>query len=353
MRHLLLLLLCTCAPAAVTPAGWAEIFLAGDGNRDQRLDPAEVERILQVANPLLAGMADRVLPRLDRDGDGCLSPQEVGADREAVEPDPLPAGTRCLRDLPYRGGASVRDGLQMLDCYAPADASQAPVLVYIHGGGWAIGDKSRLKEKVNWWCGQGGILVSINYRLSPAVRHPAHIEDVAAALDWVNLHIADYGGDPRRILLMGHSAGAHLAALVGSDPRWLGATGRTPEGLAGVILLDGAGYDIPTHMAEVGQRMLEIYRLPFTDDPAIQADASPILQLQAASGFRPPPFLITHSRMRSDSSSQSKALAAALIAAGGQAEVAAFAKDHKHMNDDVGVAGDPLTTAIQAFLDGL
>ena len=96
-------------------------------------------------------------------------------------------------------------------------------MVYVHGGGWKRGDKSRVGEKVEFFTGRGWVFVSVNYRLLPEGAHPANVNDVARALAWVHDHATDYGGDPDRLFLMGHSAGAHLAALVatseGASPR--------------------------------------------------------------------------------------------------------------------------------------
>ena len=108
----------------------------------------------------------------------------------------------------------------------------------IHGGGWRTGDKanqSQRRQKATFFAGNGFVYVSVNYRLSPAVRHPAHVEDVAKALSWIVDHIASYGGDPKRIFLMGHSAGAHLAALVTADKTYLTKLGKSPAMLSGVF----------------------------------------------------------------------------------------------------------------------
>lgn len=330
---------------------WSWGFLAGDGDRSGFIDRQEFAGLMLAAMPLMteAGV-ERLRSRFDQDGDGLISPAEVDADPAHIAPDPQPPGLTLHRDIAYLGGPSVPDGLQMLDIHVPAGAVAAPVLVFIHGGGWAIGDKRRLDRKLLWWCGRGGIVVSVNYRLSPAVRHPAHIGDVAAAVAWVLDHIAEHGGDPQRVYVVGHSAGAHLAALVACDDRRLAAHGRKPGDLAGVICLDGAGYDLPRRMEDTGTGiMASMFEAAFTTDRVVQEDASPIHRLSGVLGA-PPPFLIVHSTLRGEARRQAEALAGSLRSVGGRAEVRGFLKTHMAINQDLGDPGDPLTVAVEAFV---
>src|SRR4030095_10355295 len=113
----------------------------------------------------------------------------------------------------YAETPGVEAGAQSLDIYAPKAAQKLPVIVYIHGGGWGKGDKREVGAKPQFFTSAAWLLVSINYRLLPAGKHPANVEDVAKALAWVHSNIARHGGDPARLFVMGHSAGAHLAAL--------------------------------------------------------------------------------------------------------------------------------------------
>jgi arylformamidase len=128
------------------------------------------------------------------------------------------------------------------------------VVVYAHGGGWLRGDKvNRITDKVNLFTGAGYVFVSINYRLSPQavtslepnrVKHPDHAHDVGEALGWLDRNVARYGGNPERMALIGHSAGAHLVSLVGSDPRYAAAYGVARRQLRGVVSLDTAAFDV-------------------------------------------------------------------------------------------------------------
>jgi len=258
------------------------------------------------------------------------------------------------RDIRYIERPGFAAGLTSLDLHPPGVRGKqaSPVIVLLHGGGWSAGDKARdgfLQPKTSWLNRHGCLVASVNYRLSPAVRHPAHIDDVAAALAWLQKNVGRYGGDPQRIYLLGHSAGAHLAALAAVDQERLRHAGADPGAIRGVILLDGAGYDIPRQYAIATRSVLtgRMYRNAFTEDPVVQRDASP-----ACKTIRnPPPFLILHVAGRADARQQAELLAEALRKGGGEAAVKAIAgKNHMEINRDCGKAGDPVTRAVAAFL---
>lgn len=261
------------------------------------------------------------------------------------------AAAEVLRDLPYAGKGSRP--LQRLDLYLPDGKREQPrpLFILIHGGGWSTGDKahSRFAEpKISWLLEGGYIVASINYRLAPAVKHPGQVEDVCTAIAWVQHHAARHGGDPRRIYLLGHSAGAHLAALAAVNTPRLKAAGADPAAIRGVVLLDGAGYDIPLQYGTLKQDgvMEEMYRHAFTTDPVKQRDASPVHRISS----KPPPFLILHVERRPDSRRQSRLLAAALRDSGGTAVLTAVDKTHATINADCGKPDDPVTRAVAHFL---
>jgi acetyl esterase/lipase len=186
--------------------------------------------------------------------------------------------------------ANVNPRLLSLDVYAPAKATSAPVMIYFHGGGWKRGDKAAVGMKPAFFNKRGWIFVSANYRLIPDGRHPVNAEDVGAAAGWVHNHIASHGGDSSNIFLMGHSAGAHLVALVGTDERHLAKAGLSLADIRGVIALDSQGYNIPQ---TVRQSRSDIYRTAFTENITSQMDASPLHHV--APGKNIPPFLIPYS----------------------------------------------------------
>lgn len=261
-----------------------------------------------------------------------------------------PALSPVAKDVPYIAREGYDPALTALDIYAPATiAAPLPVVLFVHGGGWANGDKKQAGSKADFFTGAGYLYVSVNYRLSPKVQHPAHVEDVAAAVAWTEKHIAEYKGDPTRIYLIGHSAGAHLVALVAADQRYLKAAGADPAAIRGVVPLDGAGYDIPVQYNWGGASVQKMYAQAFTADPAKQKDASPIYQIKP--GEKVPPFFIVHAGNRIPSARQAKLLADALHAAGYDAQTQ-HAPDDNHMSINRGL-GDPkapITAWVRDFL---
>jgi acetyl esterase/lipase len=267
---------------------------------------------------------------------------------------PFPAGQAlAYRDIQYvaRPGSDPR--LTRLDLYTPAEAQNAPVLIYIHGGSWSTGDKGgSIQPKMEVITGAGFIFMTINHRLSPAVTHPAHVEDLAAAVAWTVANAAAYGGDPGRIVLMGHSSGAHLAALLAIDPAYLQAAGIDPAVIRGVIGLDGLTYDLARAVGERSGESGERLEAIFGSDPAGWQAASPLAKAEAAAGG--PPFLLIYAGERRATLEQNQAFAAALQAGGiSVALYNAREKGHNELNQDIGLPGDAATAFVLGFLADL
>ncbi|MCA9116440.1 MAG: alpha/beta hydrolase, partial [Planctomycetaceae bacterium] len=147
-------------------------------------------------------------------------------------------------DIPYVENGHER---QVLDVYTPEKAAseRLPVMFWIHGGGWQVGDKSDVALKPKVLTERGFVFVSTNYRLLPHVEMEELTRDVARAAGWVHRNIAEYGGDPQRMFVGGHSAGAQLAALLCTDDRYLKAENVPFDVLQGCVPVDGDTYDIP------------------------------------------------------------------------------------------------------------
>jgi len=231
-------------------------------------------------------------------------------------------------DAPHVSISTGPDPQQAYDLYS-GGPDTGPVLAFIHGGGWSRGERGMVHGLPEYARRHGLTFASIGYRLVPQVTPREQAQDVAAAVAGLK---RTHPGRP--LFLIGHSAGAHLAALVGVDPVYLAGQGLQPSDLAGVILLDGAGYDAT---GDRGGRLLgDLYSAAFGDQAA---ELSPTLLIRPGAAY--PPYLIFHIASRADSKRQSEALAAALIRAGGRAEVIAAPGDsHRDINVDFGEAGD-------------
>lgn len=268
------------------------------------------------------------------------------------------SNVETTHNIQYAVRENSNANLTSLDIYAPTNAKNAPVMIMIHGGGWRNGDKSNRglnNNKIPFFNENGFIYISINYRLSPAVQHPGHIEDVAEAVAWVHDNISKYGGDKSKIFVMGHSAGAHLAALVATDERRLQKHKKDLSIIKGVILLDGAGYDIPTQMKGLGFLQIglsNMYETAFTKDEAIQKDASPYFHI--AKDKKIPPFLIFTAGRRIASQNQSEQMVEAFQTIGVQAETINDPdKTHGTINSQFGVVDEMITQKSKGFLDGI
>ena len=260
---------------------------------------------------------------------------------------------RVTRDIPY----ATAHQRQVLDLYAPADAKNLPVVFWIHGGGWQTGDKSMVALKPKAFTDAGLVFVSINHRLLPNVEMGVITRDVASALGWVHKNIAMHGGDPTRLLVMGHSSGGQLAALMCTDDRYAKAEGFALTTIKGCVPVDADTFDIPA-IIEVAETRARVHHLPlptyghrqkFGDDPAKHRDFSAVTHVTGNKGI--PPFLILHIAGHPDTTAQARRLAAVLGAAGIPAKVVAGREaTHASINDNIGTMGDPVTRELLAFV---
>jgi acetyl esterase/lipase len=332
MKHGLALMITTLAATAALVAGGAAVAQRG------RL-PAECRQEILALCRMGGGMRECVRAALPRLSDPC---RQAIAARGGTAP-PLP-GTREWAYGP--------DARQRLDLLVPANAKRAPVLLFIHGGGWSIGDKRHAAApKAMHFTAAGWAFGSANYRLVPAATVEQQAADIAAAIAWLRAHAREQGIDPDRIVLIGHSAGAHLAALVGTDPRYLTAAGVPMGAVRGVVLLDGAGYDVARQMARPGNLVAGMYDAAFGTDPARQRALSPT---HHAARPNVASWLVLPIERRPDSTAQSQARAAALARAGTKARVVPVpGESHGSLNRGLGEPGDFATAEVDRFLAGL
>ncbi|MEM7082958.1 MAG: alpha/beta hydrolase [Pseudomonadota bacterium] len=201
-------------------------------------------------------------------------------------------------NVPYVEG--IDDHQRSLDIYQSAEsASNAPVHVYVHGGAWTRGDKSNLSpQQIEAYIDHGVVLVSINYRLGPAHRFPANSQDLVDASIWLKNNIDQFGGDPTRMVLSGHSAGAHLTALFAVGTPSAPAP-NSDTFYRAVFSVDTALYDMTRDFEARGlvlRWLLKQKRLVFGEDKQAQALASPLHQIRPSRSYSDFYLYVTETR---------------------------------------------------------
>lgn len=263
---------------------------------------------------------------------------------------------RMQRDRAPASGRVISygsDALQKIDFHAVPGKPNAPLVVFVHGGGWKRGDKSMMdgSAKLSHWRELGYAVASVNYRLVPAAKVEDQAADVASAVATLRRQATSLGFDPNRIVLSGHSAGAHLVALVGTDPQWLRRAGLPMTALRGVLPIDGAGYHVPSQMGKNEVVLGDTYEQAFGTERARQLALSPTEHGAAPNA---PAFLILHVDGRADAKQQSEGLAQALRRAGTPVELKSVPgrglKGHMEINRKLGEADYPATPVVDAWL---
>ncbi len=270
----------------------------------------------------------------------------VGASDEISAVEPMskvapPANAKVQRDVAYGPEAAQR-----MDVYAPREAKKAPIILMVHGGGWRYGDKNSagvVENKIARWLPRGVIIVSANYRMLPKTDPLEQANDVARALATVQQRATAWGGDPTRIVLMGHSAGAHLVALLAADPAIAAAQGAKPW--LGTIPLDSAALDVTAIM---GTKHLRLYDNAFGSKSEYWRSASPLHRLTGT----PAPMLIVCSSKRSQPCPEARQFAEKAAVTGGKVTVLPVALSHAAVNRDLGTAG-VYTDGVETFLRSL
>lgn len=244
------------------------------------------------------------------------------------------------RDIAY--GTHPR---QVLDVYGDG-GTQAPVIVLVHGGGWAHGDKGQrglVERKVQRWVAQGVLVVSLDYRLVPQADPLQQAEDVAMAVTYLHRHVAQWGGDPRRLILIGHSAGAHLVSLLAASPARFGLG---DDAWLGSVALDSGALDVEAIMR---QRHARFYDQAFGADPCFWRSVSPLQQLQRAG----PPMLLVCSAIRPDRPCEAAGqFVEAARRLGRRAELLPQPLSHRRINTALGEES-AYTRSVEAFMGSL
>lgn len=259
-------------------------------------------------------------------------------------------------DVPYAGTTEFR---QTLNVYAPATkpAKPTPVIFWIHGGGWQGGEKTSVQLKPKFFTDLGYVFVSTNHRYVKTVPMSEIFADIAKSLRWTHDHAAEFGGDPNRIVIMGHSSGAQLAAYLAIDERPLKAEGLSLSIFKGCVPVDADTFDITAVIAKATVARQAAgkpepkygHREIFGGKPELWADYSAVNHVEPGKGI--PPFLILYDAAAALTPDQAKRLESALTSKGIPAKAYGAADtNHGKINADLGLPSDPSTAEVLSFL---
>lgn len=340
--------------------------------QDQQFDQSRRERVIQFLKARrqaqgAAGNGGGLMSgsgRFGNQGISELGPERLGAgmrqgqssgDESLLDPDASAAARKIgnsnatARDVAYG-----TDPLQKLDVYAPAKGTATgPVILFAHGGGWKRGDKKQHGLKGAAYSSHGILFISTNYRLAPQVMHPKEIEDIASAFAWVKVHASEYGADPNKIYVMGHSAGAHLVDLLATNDKFLKEKGLKLSDVKGCISLDTASLNLTERASLPGpasKMVADMIKTAFGADPKVLTEASPLLQLQKGKTY--PSFLMICSGNRRDSLAAHKEFEKAVHGVGGTVTTKIVPLNHGEISQAAGNEKTEVFSQILAFVEG-
>jgi acetyl esterase/lipase len=260
----------------------------------------------------------------------------VVATAQAHGADPS-AAVDVRTNVTYYSGEGADKYRHRLDLYLPKGKRDVPVMMFVHGGGFTVGIKDQYGFVGEVLAANGIATAVISYRLSPKTSYPGHVQDVARAFAWLRAHAGEYGGKTDRLFISGHSAGATLIAMLGSDPAYLKDVGESLDHIAGVIPISGSF----TQSASSG-----MFDSPYAVDPEVVRNASAINHTAG----QHPPFLILYGDKDAPRTGQdAEAMVNALRASDNSADVHEIA-DHAHMDMITGIMS-PRDPGLKLMLD--
>ena len=273
-----------------------------------------------------------------------------------LTPSPVPTARPTMEsgipvlNIRYSDEPSSRQDALCLDIY-PVKGTNLPVVIFVHGGGWFRGDKSSVDLKPAAFNSRGYIFISVNYRLIPEVNVIQQMQDVSRATAWVKSNVSKYGGDPQRIILLGHSAGAHIVALLGTDETYLIANGLVLKDIRGIIALDTQTYDLVKLLTNLNDETGgEVYWETFGHDPEFWKQLSPAWHVSPYTDI--PPFFIAYTGEKQCRAIISTHFFNTLEDAGIPATLLPVTdKTHGQLNRELGLINDYVTTAIFNWLE--
>lgn len=256
---------------------------------------------------------------------------------------------RLLTTIEYKTLPKVDPDLLSMDIYHTNHReANRPVVMWVHGGAWSIGDKAhKIQNKVDLIQSNDWIFVSANYRLSPfpaqisnpdRIMYPDHNNDLADAIEWIYHNIRNYGGNPHKIALLGHSAGAHLVSLLGTRRVFMEERDVPFSIIKGVASIDTQGYDVCKKIEED----IELYVNAFGDNEMLNKEASPLHNIE--SGKEYPIFFIAKRGLRTRIAVADDFVVALEEAGVAVDQVNGNPYTHSEINEAIGKPGETLMT---------
>lgn len=268
----------------------------------------------------------------------------------AASPPPAPEPRIVQTEVAYVEGEGADPVKHTLDIFRPEGQQGLPVLLFFHGGVWQRGDKSAYSNVGRAFARRGIVTLVVNYRLTPAVRHPGHVRDAARAAAWALENVERFGGRKDRVFLSGHSAGGHLVTLLLFDASYLKAVGHSPDALAGVMALSGV-FDLTRPIDDTPEGgFASFIHPPFGKDEAARRAASPGSHLRAV---RPPLLVLLAGEDYEDMREQSRDFVAALKARKLPVSFLTVpGRGHFELIEELGHEKDPTTEHLVRFISG-
>jgi arylformamidase len=254
------------------------------------------------------------------------------------------------RDIVYGDPQDAYSELQSLDIYWQDNKVARPVIIYVHGGSWALGDKSDVNSKPDFFVPEDIVFISMNYRLRWDHQLYDQLDDIVSVVKWVKANSETFGLDSDRVILMGHEAGAHLVSLVSTDPRYMKAQGMSLKSIKAAVAIDTMSFDIPRVMKELGSFVQRRqHRLIFGEELASQLAASPITHIDQGKNI--PQFALLYVADDEVNQIQTQAFAKSLISANVSVIIIpGNATTRQTIDVELGTSKDAPSGALMAFI---
>lgn len=310
-----------------------------DTNRDGKLSAKEMP----------VRIRSEAFPKYDANNDGLLGQEELtnflrGRARQEPRERSADKTMKVVRNLRYAPASSHPGTLGALDLYLPSKERDFPLLFFVHGGAFVKGDKASLASNAARFVEQGYGVIAVNYRLSPTVRFPAHVEDVAAAYAWVQRNIQKYGGDAGAVFIAGGSAGGYLVALLSLDARFLKKHQLETKTIRGTIAISG--------LMNTGPVPPERLKMIWGQDPKTVRDASPQQHVRKDA----PPILFLYADADKEGRKQQNQRTAEMLKQAGHPDVTVKElanRTHDSLRSHLANQNDPGLKLMLNFMDRL